>query len=357
MRRHTFLFSGIFSFCVFVMFLSGCAESGKPGVSAEQEPMVTPEKAPQPKEAEISDADEPAEVILEQKFSPGDVSNYRIVNEATRRVDFSGSMKNKLDLRGGQTGTKVELTFSREIESVDEQGNAVIKITINGLKYFFEERSVTKIDYDSSREKDKDRAFAKLIGKSYRIKVTPSGELIKILDADSVRRSVMDASQESRRAAALLREETIEQRHEIPALSATGEKQLKPGSHWSQIKDLSFGMMGEKTYEKMYTLKGIDQMHGQRIATVEMEAIPAAESAQEAQKQNMNPSLTRLFDNIEDYTGQLKLNLDTGNVVKYTEKMQSRWVMVDPEAAQEGTENPDTLTMQAVRLHQVDKLD
>jgi len=362
----------LFSFCVFGT-LCGCAEPEKPGVLSEEEWDVARGEEPaipgkegieevtgedtRPGEAEFPITTEMEEIVLEQKFSPGDLLNYKVVTEATKSVDFSGSMTNQLNLQGGRTGTKVEMTFSQEIESVDEEGDALLKITIKGLKYFFEERSLPKIDFDSSREKDKSKAFAKLIGQSYRIKLTPSGEVSELLDADSVRRSVTGASEQSRRAAALLTEEVIERRHGIAGLPASDEKQLKAGAHWSEIKNVSFGMMGEKSFEKMYKPKGINRADGQRIITVEMNAIPTASSAQELYKQNKKPSLTQLFDNIEKYTGELKLNLDTGKVIKYHEKMESKWIMVDPEAARKGDAEPGTITMEAVRFHRLEKLD
>jgi len=354
-----------FLLCIFSVFgmLSGCTPSDKPGGISEDEFGVVPGEEPNiPSEQEIEDVEfvgpsEDGEIVLEQKFLPGESFDYNVITEAARKVDFSGAMKDNMSLQGGRTGTRVEMTFNQEVESVDEEGNATAKITIKALKYFFEERSVTKIDFDSSTEEAKSNPFSKLIGQSYRIKISPSGEVSKVMVPDSARASVTGASEQSRRAAALLDKEVINRHHEIAGLPESDEKLFKTGAHWSDTKDISFGTMGAKSYEKMYKVKGISQKMGQKIVAIEMNAIPTAESAQELYKQNQNPSLTQLFDNIEKYTGELKLNLDTGKVITYYEQMHSKWIMVQPESIKEGTESPDTITMESIRFHQLDKLD
>lgn len=155
-----------------------------------------------------------------------------------------------------------------------------------------------------------------------------------------------------RRALRLLNSETIKERHGTLVLPGIDKNQLRIGANWSDTKTFSFGMMGSESYEKIYTLNEIKDQDNQQVAIIEMNAIPASETAKE-----QAAAFAKGFDNTKTYTGELELDLTTGKVKKYLEKLQSEWIIVLPSAEQEADKGPAVLTMTATRLYRLEKID
>jgi hypothetical protein len=337
---------------VFSLILAaGCAVTPpdtEVSTAAPVEPTPQPPQPPappQPPEPEVAD------LIL--KFEPGDATTYRLITEGKRNVTYEGSLANDPAFKGGDTGDKVEMTFSQLIESLNDRGNAVAKITIKELKYQAQVKSDTVLDFDSSREQDQNNALAKLVGQSYTIELTPTGQVTKVIDSKQAQAAVKpDAT-----ARRLLESNTIKQRHSVPSLPAAGKNKVRLNGHWSRIKTVDFGMMGAKSYEKIYVLKEIKHQDGGSSAVVEMNAIPTAETADGLHQEQPASAFSKMFDNVEEYTGQLTLDLSAGKVLQYVEKMNSEWLVVDPMAGQQPNKKPDSLRMGAVSLYRIEKVD
>jgi len=293
---------------------------------------------------------------LALKFTPDDVTAYKVTTERERGVIWEGPLTNKpKSFVGGHTGNKIEMTFTQQIQSVDDEGNAVAKITIKALKYLAKVKDNIILDFDSSREKDRNNSLSKLIGQSYTIEITASGQVPKVLDVSGARTAVGGASA-NQRAARLLLAEVIEEQHSIPALSAVEKNQLRPGESWSDIKTFYFDWMGSKSYERIYELKEINNIAGRRIAIVEMSVVPSSEKAKELHKEQAIGFFSKLFDTTEIYTGELRLDLTTGEVEKYFEEFRSEWIAVNPMAPEKDKE-PDMLRMSATRLYRIERMD
>lgn len=293
---------------------------------------------------------------LALKFTPDDVTAYKVTTERERGVIWEGPLiKKPKSFVGGHTGNKIEMTFTQQIQSVDDEGNAVAKITIKGLKYLAKVKDNIILDFDSSREKDRNNPLGKLIGQSYTIEITASGQVSKVIDVSGARTAVGGTSA-NQRAARLLLAEVIKEQHSIPALSAAEKRQLHPGEKWSDLKTFSFDWMGSKSYERIYELKEINNINGRRIAIVEMSVVPSSEKAKELHKEQVTGFFSKLFDTTETYTGELRLDLTAGKVEKYFEEFRSDWIAVDPMAPEKEKE-PDTLRMSATRLYRIERID
>ncbi len=308
--------------------------------------------------AEVEPEEHKPTIKLALKFTPGDLTTYKVTKENERSVIWGGPLTDKpKGFTGGRSGNSIEMTFIRRIQNVDDQGNAVAEITIKGLKYLAKVKDNIVLDFDSSREKDRNSPLFKLIGQSYTIKITPSGQISKVIDVSGARAAVEGSASDNKRAARLLSDEVIKDQHSIPALPGSEKNQLRTGENWSSIKTFSFDWMGSKTYEKIYTLKEIKDIDGRRIAIVEMNAIPSSEKAKELHKKQTTGFFSQMFDNpIETYTGQLKLDLTSGKVEKYFEEFRSEWIAVDIMSPEENKE-PDTLRMGATRLYRFERID
>ena len=305
-------------------------------------------------------AEETATLAL--KFTPEDLTTYRLTTEEQQTLKFEGSLSGDSEFEGGSNRNRIEMTFTQQIQSINNRGNAVTKITIKELKCSSVHKDNLVLDLDSSRAKDPNNPLSRIIGQSYTIEITPAGQVRRVIDTRGVRaasRVRFPSSKAAvRTAVKLLSLDSIKQRHTILALPAADKKQLRPGDSWSRLKVFSFPVVGPKSYERIYTLKEIEDTDGRQIAAVEMNAIPTSKIAEKLHKEQVAAALAKMFDNpIDSYTGQLKLNLTTGKVEKYLEKLQSEWVVVDPSVRQQGDKEPDAIRMGAIRLHRLEKID
>jgi hypothetical protein len=292
-------------------------------------------------------------VNLVLKFKPGESTSYKVVTEGKRTVTYEGSLANDPAFKGGDTGDRVEMTFSQQLESVNEQGNAVAKITIRHLKYVAQVKSNIVLDFDSFRDEDKKNPLAKLVGQSYTIELTPEAQVASVIDSKEVQAAVRgDAT-----ARRLLEPDTIKQRHSIPALPAVGKNEVRVDEHWSRIKTVDFGMMGARSYERIYVLKEIKDQDGKKKAVVEMNAIPTAETAEQLHQEQPAGAFSKMFDNVEEYTGRLQWDLTAGKVLHYLEEMRSEWLVGDPMAKQRPDKMPDGLRMTAFSLYSLERVD
>jgi len=342
-----FIFAAIFVLCV-LLLTAGCTEHAEKPSQAKVEPEKTV--------AVEIESEEKEPIVLALKLTPDDSTTYKVTTGADNSVIWESADQEKpKGFTGGHTGRKIETTFTQQIQSTDDKGNAVAKITIRQLKYLVTVKNDITMDFDSSREEDRQNPLSKLIGQSYTIELTPSGRVSQLIDANDARAAVKDGSVAGKIAANLLSLGAITERHTIPALPASGKNQIPTGENWSIVKSFSFSMMGAKAYEKIYTLKEIKDAGNRRIAIAQMEAVPSAEYAKQMHKEQSAAFLANFSDNKETYTGQLKLDLSSGKVEECRENLTTEWLIVDPNP--KNSKEPAALKMTAVRSYSIEKID
>ena len=346
--------------CV-LLLTAGCGDSTRETATTKIKPQDTPQTWVEPEEtteAEVEPEEQKPTVKLALKFTPEDLTAYKVTTETEQSVIWEGPETNRpKSFIGGHSGNRIEMTFTRRIQSVDDQGKAVAEITIKGLKYLSKVRDNIVLDFDNSREKDQNNPLGKLIGQSYTIEITASGQVSNVIDVSSARTTVEGSASANQRAAQLLSTKVINEQHSIPALPGSQKNQLQTGENWSNIKTFSFGPLGSKSYEKIYELKEIKDADERRTAIVEMSVVPSSEKAMEMHKEQAIGFFSQMFDNpVEIYTGQLKFNLTAGKIEQYFEEYRSEWVAVDQFTSKENKE-PDTLRMGAIRLYRFERID
>lgn len=337
-------------FVFFVLLLTiGCNKPAEKPARSKVEPQKTAA-------ARIESEGQKSTVKLALKFTPADSTTYRVITENDKSVDWESPNSDKPKrFTGGHTGNKIEITFTQQIQSTDDKGNAVVKITIKELKYLTTIKNETVADFDSSSDKDTDNPVSKLIGQSYIIEMMPSGKVSKIIDANDARAAIGSVSAANRTVANLLSDKSITERHTITTLPDADKNQLRTGETWSSIEDFSFDMMGAKSYEKIYTLEKIENVDNRRIAIARMEAVPSVENAKELQEEREVSIFANFSDNTQIYTGELKLDLTNGKIEECREKLAIEWVIVDPNP--KDSEQPAALKMAAVRSYSIEKID
>ena len=357
-----------------VLFMSGCGPLTKEAtVTSEVEPekpmpkaaIVKPEAVkPEPEivkpiiekpVAERPVAEEAATIAL--KFTPQDSTTYRVITETQQSVKWEGSVPKGSGFESGTNQNRVEMTFTQQIQSVTDKGNCIAKITIKDLKYYFKVKGDLFVDFDSSRAEEPDNPLSRLIGQSYAIEITPTGEVAKVVDVSGAQAAVTGRDSSTRKAAAsLLAPNAIERRHGVPTLPAAEENQLQTGQSWDSIKTFSYGLMGSKSYKKTYTLKEIKDADGRRIAEVEMNGVTSSDMAEQLHKEQTTGDFSKMFDNVETYTGKLEFDLTAGKIEKSFEKLQTEWIkaLAEPSAEEKG---PAVLKMGTIRLHRMERID
>jgi hypothetical protein len=332
-----------------LLLAAGCTKPAEEPAQTKVEPQKTT-----PAEVESEELKQTVKMAL--KFAPDDLTTYKVITDADNSLTWESTDSNKpKGFTGGHTSRKSEITLTQQIQSIDDKGNAVAKITINELKYLQTVKNDIRMDFDGSRQQDRQNPLSRLIGQSYTIEMTASGEVSKIIDANNARAAVKGTSTADKTAANFLSDEAIMERHTIPALPAADKNQFRIGDNWSSIKSFSFTMMGSKAYEKIYTLKEIEDVDNRQIAIAQMQAVPSAERAKELHEEQSASFFANMSDNTVTYTGELKLDLTNGKVEEYGEKLISEWLIVDPNP-KEG-QPPAALKMGAVRSYSIEKID
>ncbi|NLH42408.1 MAG: hypothetical protein GX448_11275 [Planctomycetes bacterium] len=349
----------------------GCQKDRSSGPSVKVEPVssvpavaekpieeparpTTAEPAVQPAEPNVA---EPT-IGLTLAFTVGQAATYKATTDARKSIEWMGPESGKpADFSDGYSGNYVEMTFEQRVEKVLDDGNAILGITIQGLKYRGVVASRPVFEFDSGEPNDRSDPLAALIGKSYRLEMSPRGKVVEVLDVESARNAVKTGSPAYSVAAKILSEEMIRDRHEIPPLSALKEGRARLGQNWSDLKSFAFSSMGAKSFERVYTLEQVGRDGGGRTALVEMKAIPSAAMAEEMHKRQTPGLLPGPFDTKDKYDGSLVLDLDTGWVRRYAEDMQTEWIIADPAAMQDTTVPPRAIKMAAGRMHRLELVD
>jgi hypothetical protein len=348
--------------CSLFLFV-GCEPAAKETAEARVEPEKQIEKpiekavekpelkvaVEEPVEEQVTKVSVDKPVMLALKFVPGDLTTYKVIIESERSVQFEDPEPNR-------SGNRLEMTYFQRIKSVNNKGNAVVQITIKELKYTDIQKNAPLVKYDSSLKKDMHNPMAKLIGESYTIELTPSGEVADVSNFFKAQFAIKSASRAGKAASALVQKNVIKDRHELISLPAADKNQLKPSDNWSKLKSFSFGMMGTKSFERIYTLKEVYKVGNQETGIVEMEGIPSAELLKE-QRNAQRDAFGDMADSTDTYTGRLKFDLTTGKVEEFTEELVSQWVIVSPDSRPGSNEAPEALIMKSTHLYSLERID
>ncbi|MFH1716873.1 MAG: DUF6263 family protein [Planctomycetota bacterium] len=336
---------------IFILFVTaGCTD-------LSQKPAGTQAKTQQASEDKVEPAEQSGPVELALKFAAGDSTTYRVIRKSDKSAKWEGPVPTEPKrFPGGHTGNRVEMVYTQQIQSIDDEGNAAAKITIKELKYLAKVRDNVTLEFDSSKEPDPTSPLSKMIGQSYTIEITPSGQVSRVIDAADARAAVKGVSKAHEVADALLTEDAVKELIGIPALPAADKNRVLPGGTWSNIESFSFELMGPKSYERIYTLNEVRKIGNRRVAIAAMNAVPSTEQAKELHKEEESATaLSRMFDNKETYTGELKLDLTSGKIENCREELMIEWFFVDPNP--KADERPAALRMTAELSYSIERVN
>lgn len=293
----------------------------------------------------ISGCSQPVSMNLQ--FSPNQTADYNLTTEVIK--DFRFEQPNLGKLREEQSKTRIETGFSQTINTVDENGHAIAKITLNDLKIEIINKDQTVIVYDS--QKGKSSPLSKLIGQSYIIRISPQGtvEAVEMIDLSKIGISGV----EKKVAEGFLSEEAVVKRHTLSAMPQQAST-VSVKDTWSQIVPSPPGLLAPKSYEKVYTLASVEE----NVALVTMAAEESTEQANGMLSSAGGVGIfANMFDNTDDYTGLMKVDLISGQVLKAEETLISTYTAMEMPPEGDPEKGPDTLTMTFTNRIQLKKLD
>jgi len=365
------IIAGVFALA---MVMSGCAPGG-PGAAGEQvvKPAAVVKKPAlkaQPKEPAAAE-EKPARPQAKPEVVPpapaveheqgltlalmpitGEQTTYRVSTRSQRKINWEGPVGNDEMFKETHNDNNLELTYGENITNVDKNAGATAQITIEKIKCQSVVKNNTVLDYDSSRASDANNILSKLIGLSYGIEFSPDNRIPTVFNLAKGRSLMSGASVAARVGLKIFSPELIRVHH--GTLSLPGAKRtVKKGDTWSRIRTFDFGLMGLKSFEKIYTLKDIEQTAGRRIADIEMHAIPTAKVEKRFKKRQNEVQLPNNFDSNDIYTGRAKVDIDNGRIESCHEQLHANWVAAMPG---EGQQEPVVLKMSAIRTYDLEKI-
>ena len=291
-------------------------------------------------------------IDLSLKFTPEESATYKSTSGFIK--DYRFEQPNLGKLREEQTKTAIEMTFDQTIESVDAEGNAIANITIKQLVVNIVNKNENKFAFDSTNEKDASSPMASLLGKSYKIQISPIGD-VKVLDAEDARTAIK-TGYEKKLAGSILDDKSIIQRHQVESLPKDIAPNLAVGASWDKVVPSPPGLLAPKSYKKTYTLSDVEMVDNTNIATVKMVASEDAEPVKEVSSGSMG-MFAKMFDNEDSYNGSMTIDLNTGTLRKAEETLVSTYLAQETPDNGDPAKGPDTLTMTFTNRIVLEKLD
>jgi hypothetical protein len=297
---------------------------------------------------------------MQLNLSPQSETTYKVITESGKDYSFVQPSVNKTKER--HTVGRIEMVFAQKVESVDNKGVAAVVITIKELKYTADGQKDAVLSFDSTSENAKSDPMFALIGQSYKISISPAG-VVTTIDAKAVR-SAIASGFAKKFADKIFSDEEIKNRHQVLALmnaNKAGKKAnkmaSKKGDKWVDVSASPQGMLKPKTFEKTYTVTDIKLQGKEKIATVTMNAAPSSKRVETAAKDDASMGFfANMFDEKDSYTGKMVINLTTGQIISYNEKLKAEWFAAESTEEQKSDKGPDQLTMGFTSLYSIEKV-
>jgi hypothetical protein len=182
------------------------------------------------------------------RMHPGEKASYESTITMIKDYKFEQPTLKKSDQN--QTSTVVTVQFDQTIAEVAPDGNAMADIVITGIRCKTVNKNEVRYEFDSADTKYQADPANSLIGQSYRISISPAGQ-VKVVDA-SAARAVAVSGEGANLAKKVFSDEGIIERHQLP-LPETN-KALSAKQTWSKVVPSPPGLLAAKTFEKVYTV-------------------------------------------------------------------------------------------------------
>ena len=294
---------------------------------------------------------EPTEKIsMAIKYKLNEKIRYKISENSVQAVKWDGDLaKKKTDaFKSGHKKLYVEMVVLQQTQRLSGAKDATLNITVEQLKCKSIYNDKVLIDFDSTRVDDQGKQLANLIGQSYKIKASDTAKIVSVLDATQIRTAVKGDTINAKTTIDILSNNAIQKRHGtiiMPDIT----KRLAKGDSWKSIQTYDFGLMGQKSFQKIYRIKSMKNNQ----AKIQITATPS--SIDEDGKPQAVSSLANMFDSIINLSGDCVFDTSNNTLIKATEKLDAKWMVVEPNPDL-GNE-PSVLTMTAEKEYKIERID
>lgn len=277
-------------------------------------------------------------------YQQGQTSTYKVTQDTIKEVSFEQPTagKSKLDKNVGH----VEMVFAQTPLNIEENGDVVLGIVVKELVFLSKSAKGVNIDFDSKR--DKNAQLSGVIGGEYSIKVTPAG-IVSVVDSSDIRSKCRTPE-----AKALFNDENIVVRHTIEGVPSS-QTEVAKGKSWVKYGTTPKGALQAKSFEKVYTVDGIDD----GVASITM---TADETSKEIEGFDAGSGslgfMANIFDSSFTYSGSMKYDMVNGVIDSFNETLVTEHIAAEqPKNVSEGEDKgPDVLTMRFTSTHSLEKL-
>lgn len=330
--------------------LFGCSPQTRQGAGSK--PPAVPSE---PNEA----AAQPEKIALFLEFEPGTKIRYQVTTEAiiTMEGPETAVQNNALTAPFPKVSELSEVVFTQEILGpLPEDTNMVVAlITIDQVSYVRRSSGQPDLAFDSQKSADHNSPFAKLIGQTYTIEISPLGYVPGVFNLRPARLAVRGPTPAHAAALEMLSPPAIFPRHGYFSLPGPDVGSLAVGGRWRGVQQLTLkapgtdiNRLGTHRFDKIYRLQSVKKQPVGTVAEVIFEGSPIPRRTPDGRPADV-PFLSC------SYLGGGEFNLDAGRVESYMERLEVRMPL--PAAGSAPAEGPESRIVIATRNCWVQRLD
>jgi len=304
-------------------------------------------------------ASQSEKITLSLDFEAGTKTRYQVTTETVTAIEGpkTAIQGNASTAPFPKVSESSEVVFTQEILGpLPEDANTVVAlITIDQVKYMRRSTGQPDLAFDSQEHADKNSPFARLIGQTYTIEISPLGYVPGVFNLRPARLAVRGPTPAHAAALDLVSPPAIFPRHGFFSLPGPDVGSLTVGDRWRGVQQYTLrapGMdmdrLGTHRFEKIYRLESVKQQPVGTVAEVVFEGAPIPKRTQDGRPAEV-PFLSC------SYAGGGEFNLDAGRVEGYMEHLEVRLPL--PGAGSSPAEGPENHIVIATRYCWVQRLD
>ncbi len=298
-------------------------------------------------------------ITLSLKLEPGTKTRYRVATEAVTAMEGpeTAVQDNASTAPFPKVSESSEVVFTQEILGpVSEETNTVVAlVTIDQVKYLRTSTGQPDLAFDSQEPADQNSPFAKLIGQTYTIEISPLGYASGVFNLRPARLAVRGPAPAHAAALELVSPPGIFRRHGSFRLPGPDVGSLAVGGQWRGAQQVTLKApgadmerLGTHRFDKIYQLESVEQRPVGTVAVVVFAGSPRHKRTQDGR-------LTEVPFLSCSYVGGGEFNLDAGRVEDYLEHLEVRMPL--PGTGSPPGQGPEGRIVIATRFYRVQRLD
>ncbi|MHC4472958.1 MAG: DUF6263 family protein [Planctomycetota bacterium] len=253
----------------------------------------------------------PSKPSFKYRFDPGTTVRFRTTTE----MEMGGMMAMKQNQVQEQTWTAKE---------PDEEGNSVLEITYDVVKFHMEHPMMGNVDYDSSTADPNDEpnplaaGAAAFVGEKVTLTVSPDGEVKSVSGFNAIVEKMIKDNPMGEMMKGMLSDETMKSQMQ-GFMGKLPNKDMGVGDEWKDEITTQGPMMGTITMNITNKVKSIDEVDGVTIGVIESSAVIDMSSLKLPGGDDPDDPMAAMLSQIKisegKLTGEMKFDMTNGQIV------------------------------------------